>query len=120
MHCPTCGVEIRSSARFCSGCGGRLDLPVAQPAAPPSPRPAVTPAQPPIVTNEQPQPLSLALAKPYILSDTSSAPPAAQPAGPGGYILVMLFGAIRIAFQLAVFIFRTTIEVLFAVFRAFF
>ena len=36
--CPDCGSENREGARFCDGCGGRLDLKVAETQAPIAPK----------------------------------------------------------------------------------
>src|SRR5437667_12914232 len=39
--CPTCGSENREGARFCDGCGGKIDLEIAEAGA----RPTSTPVE---------------------------------------------------------------------------
>src|SRR5438309_10462350 len=41
VSCPTCGSENREGARFCDGCGGKIDLEIAEA----GPQPTSTPIE---------------------------------------------------------------------------
>ena len=113
MFCSSCGASNKSAARFCSTCGQSIDTPPAAPAAE-SPVALVNlPPQPPA---KSPQ----STGQIYIVSDTSNAAPAEQPSSSAGNIVGFLFRTLMLVVQFALFCLRMAVEMLFAVFRAFF